>query len=152
MPRRSLYFEHHGEGRMPFLDLFDAADPCDCYRRSTSVRPQQALAMSNSELVLREGRLLARGLAKQLGKQASDEDLVIAAFEQILTRRPRTQEQQAAIEFLVGQRKLFLSAEPAELAAGVKNNKVPASTDPATRAIENLMQALFSHHDFVTIR
>jgi hypothetical protein len=151
-PRRSLYFEHHGEGRMSFLELFDAADPCDCYRRSTSVRPQQALAMSNSELVLREGRLLARRLTEQLGKATSDEDLVVAAFEQVLTRRPNTQEQKAAVGFLAAQRKLFQSAQPAELSAGAKNNKVPASTDPALRSLENLIQALFSHHDFVTIR
>jgi hypothetical protein len=151
-PRRSLYFEHHGEGRMSFLDLFDAADPCDCYQRSTSVRPQQALAMSNSELVLREGRLLARGLAKQLGQEASDEALVVAAFEQVLTRRPNAHEQEAATAFLAVQRKLFQSAKPAELSAGAKDNKVPASTDPKLRSLENLIQALFSHHDFITIR
>src|SRR5262249_40572982 len=31
--RRSLYFTHHGEGRMPFLELFDAPDVWDAYRR-----------------------------------------------------------------------------------------------------------------------
>jgi hypothetical protein len=108
--------------------------------------------MSNSTLVLREGRLLARGLAKQLGKEASDSDLVVAAFEQVLTRRPNVQEQEAAIGFLAVQRKLFQSAQPAELSAGAKDNKVPAATDPNQRALENLIQALFSHHDFITIR
>src|SRR5205807_6084631 len=57
--RRSLYFAHHGEARMEFLDLFDAANPCDAYRRTASVLPQQALALTNSELALRLSRVLA---------------------------------------------------------------------------------------------
>src|SRR5207248_6276607 len=60
--RRSLYFAHHGETRMEFLELFDAANTCEAYRRTSSVRPQQALALSNSELALQEGRILARKL------------------------------------------------------------------------------------------
>ena len=51
--RRSLYFTHHGEARMPFLELFDAPDACDAYRRTTSVVPQQALALVNNELLPR---------------------------------------------------------------------------------------------------
>jgi mono/diheme cytochrome c family protein len=139
-PRRSLYFEHHGEGQMMFLELFDTANPCDCYRRSTSVRPQQALAMVNGELSLRQGRSLARRLGEQLG----EEDLVTAAFEQILTRPPTPAERQASLAFLGKQRELFRSATPEELSAGTK--------DPDLRARESFLQALFSHHDFVTIR
>lgn len=152
IPRRSLYFEHHGEQRMLFLEIFDAADPCDCYRRSDSVRPQQALAMSNSELLLRESRLLAKRLIQQTGKQAGNDQHVVTTFEQILNRSASKQEHQAALKFLSDQQKLFQIAKPANLSAGTKNVKVPASTDPATRALENLIQALFSHHDFVTIR
>src|SRR5262249_52612969 len=48
--RRSLYFAHHGENRMEFLELFDAPNPCDCYQRTSWVLPQQALALINSEL------------------------------------------------------------------------------------------------------
>ena len=42
--RRSLYFAHHGEDKMEFLELFDAPNPCDCYQRTVSIQPQQALA------------------------------------------------------------------------------------------------------------
>ena len=147
-PRRSIYFEHHGEGRMQFLDLFDAADPCDAYRRTTSVRPQQALAMANSELSLREGRLLAR----RLGEKLSQEPLFItAAFETVLSRTPTAAETEASRMFLRRQTELFAAATKEELAAP-KGALVPASTDPATRARENFVQALFNHHDFVTIR
>ena len=44
---------------MPFLELFDAPDACDAYRRTTSVVPQQALALVNNELVLDLSRRLA---------------------------------------------------------------------------------------------
>src|SRR5262249_9895008 len=50
--RRSVYFTHHGESRMPFLELFDSPDVCDAYRRTTTVVPQQALALVNNELLL----------------------------------------------------------------------------------------------------
>jgi len=151
VPRRSLYFEHHGEGRMQFLDLFDAADPTDCYRRTTSVRPQQALAMANSELVLREGRLLAHRLTNRLGRDASEAERVTAAFKHVLSREPTPFELEASAGFLKSQRELFASTKTEELAAATKETTPPA-TDADQRALENLVQALFSHNDFVTIR
>ena len=60
--RRSLYFAHHGEEKMEFLELFDAANACDCYKRTSSVQPQQALALTNSELT----KTLSRQLATKL--------------------------------------------------------------------------------------
>src|SRR5262249_22323843 len=49
--RRSLYFSVYPEdgGSLKFLELFDAPDPCECYRRTESIVPQQALAMTNSK-------------------------------------------------------------------------------------------------------
>ena len=148
-PRRSVYFDHHGEGRMSFLDLFDAADPCDCYRRTRSVRPQQALAMVNSELALRQGRLLARRLMET---SLDDSSFVDVAFRQVLAREPSASERAASLEFLVQQTDVFSSAKPAELAIDPKLVPVAPSTDPARRARESLVQALFSHTDFLTIR
>ena len=60
--RRSLYFTHHGEARMPFLELFDAPDACEAYSRTVSVVPQQALALTNNELARELSRELARRL------------------------------------------------------------------------------------------
>jgi mono/diheme cytochrome c family protein len=127
--RRAIYFTHHGEARVEFLDLFDAANPCDAYKRSTSVLPQQALALSNSGLAIR----LSRTLAANLKLHTSDEAFAIAAFERILSRSPRSAELVASIKFLDAQRKLL-------------------EADPALRARENLVLALFNHTDFVTVR
>ena len=61
--RRSLYFRHAPEKQMMFLELFDAASPVECYKRSESVVPQQALALANSPLTQTQSRLLARKLS-----------------------------------------------------------------------------------------
>ena len=180
LPRRSLYFEHHGEGRMQILDLFDAANPVDCYRRSTSVRPQQALALANSQLALRQGRLLARKLQRELrdkgegeirrqgdkekGRQGDREaerrqdiEFVTGAFEQVLAREPTGEELEASVAFLREQVELFQGLTATELAAEepTEDGETPAlppSANPVARARENLVQALLSHSDFVTLR
>jgi hypothetical protein len=132
--RRSLYLAHHGETRAEFLDLFDAANPCDAYRRTTSVLPQQALALSNSDLAAR----MARAVERKMPAEWTDEEFVTAAFEQVLGRPPRTAEAAAAIAFLQRQVKLFELELP--------------NVDPDARARVNLIHALFNHTDFVTIR
>jgi hypothetical protein len=146
--RRSIYFTHHGEAKMQLLELFDAANACDCYKRVTSVLPQQALALANSELTLRQSRVLARRLSKEI-ELASDAAFVAAAFEQVLGRGPSPAEQAASLAFLARQVKLFqesgLKATPAAA------TDMP-STEPALRARANLVLALFNHNDFVTIR
>ncbi len=96
--RRSLYLAHHGEARTEFLDLFDAANPCDAYRRTTSVLPQQALALTNSELALRTSRALAANLP------AEEVAFVRAAFERVLGRPPHADEAAASAAFLARQR------------------------------------------------
>jgi hypothetical protein len=132
--RRSIYLAHHGETRAQFLDLFDAANPCDAYRRTASVLPQQALALSNSDLSLRMARLVERRLTAAM----SNEQFVAVAFETVLGRPPRDAEFEASLAFLDRQVKLF----QAEL----------AKVDPETRARANLIHALFNHTDFVTVR
>jgi hypothetical protein len=145
--RRSLYFAHHGESRMEFLEWFDEASACDAYRRSVSVLPQQALALSNSELELRQGRLLARRLWQAVA--ADEPSFIRAAFEQVLGRPPSAAEAQASAAFLARQaQRLRDSRAEIQKAAPADG---PA-TDPAARARENLVHALFNHNDFVTIR
>lgn len=144
--RRSLYFSHHGEAKMQLLELFDGPDPCDCYRRSTSVMPQQALALSNNELVLQASRALAEALWQQLAAEgtldaaAREARFVVAAFEQILTRPPTPQEAALSAEFLQRQRETYV-------AAGLGSGE-----DPAARSRTSLVHALFNHNDFITIR
>ena len=148
--RRSLYLTHHGESRAVFLDLFDEANPCDAYRRTASVLPQQALALANSELTNRLSRLLAASLT---GRGASDDQFVEAAFGQVLARAASADERRAAREFLERLRGILASqtGQPAPPAGAQPPGSLPAS-DPAQRARENLVLALFNHTDFLTIR
>ncbi|HLY73347.1 MAG TPA: PSD1 and planctomycete cytochrome C domain-containing protein [Planctomycetota bacterium] len=149
VPRRSLYFRHAAEKQMGFLVLFDGASVTECYERTESVVPQQALAMANSTLLLETSRLLAAALSKE----APDSRLfVVAAFERILSRAPTPAEQEECNGFLGAQARLL--SHPGNLVPfeGGTAAKVPPSTDPAQRAREDLVQTLFNHNDFVMIR
>ena len=154
--RRSLYFAHHGEGKMEFLELFDAANACEAYRRSTSVLPQQALALSNSELELHQGRVLADKLWRRVEAETAEADREAAflhkAFEQILGRAPSPAERSASSAFLARQVALFRE-QKAEIAVANKSAGTGGpSTEPTVRARENLIHALLNHNDFVTVR
>ena len=143
--RRSLYFTHQGEARMPFLELFDAPDACDAYRRTTSVVPQQALALVNNPMVLDLSRRLADQLWSQSeaagdGEPGRDEAFLTAAFEQVLARPPSTREREICEAFLERQAAMF--------------QRTPAKVNddaPRARARRDLVHALFSHNDFITI-
>jgi len=155
VPRRSLYFRHAAEKEVEFLQLFDAANVTECYQRSESIVPQQALALSNSTLVVSQGRRLARALFKEVGEQceeAATGRFVRIAFEQVLSRPPSAQEQAECCRFLQAQAKLladrknltpFVASAPAALAPAGEVN---------LRAREDLIQVLLNHNDFVTIR
>lgn len=141
--RRSIYFAHHGEEKMEFLELFDAANPCDCYKRTSSVQPQQALALTNSELT----KTLSRQLAKRLWTQvnASTEDFnsrfVRLAFLQVLNCEPIEAELAASLTFLEQQASRLTPTDG-----------TAPTTDPVERSRENLIHALMNHNDFVTVR
>ena len=149
--RRSLYFSVYpeGGGMMPFLSLFDAPDPCDCYRRSESLVPQQALGMSNSVLALNFGRSLTKKLSEQ-DVATTDAEFIVAAYETILSREPTSGESATCQDFLTKQRQLFESpgAKPPPNAAAPL---IPASADAKLRAREGLVRVLLNHHEFVTI-
>ena len=144
--RRSLYFTHHGEARMPFLELFDAPDACDAYRRTTSVVPQQALALVNNELLLdlsqRAGRpALVRDGGRRRRRDRRDEAFITAAFEQILTRPPSPRERALSRE--------FLASRPGSCLLGIRRDGTRRRSQ--ARARRDLVHALFSHNDFITI-
>jgi hypothetical protein len=132
MPRRSLYFRHAAEKQMEFLKLFDAASVTECYQRKESVLPQQALALINNEMVIRNGRALTRELLAKVGDDPTA--FTIAAFERILARTPTSEELTECLRFL--------------------NDQVVRQRDgdPRTRVRENLVHVLFNHNDFVTVR
>lgn len=120
--RRSLYYRHANEKQMTFLSVFDAANVSECYRRSSSVVPQQALALANSSLA----RDAARRVAADLALVTDDEAFVAFAFRRVLGRAPTADEARECQTFLE-------TAEPG-------------------RARERLVHVLFNHNDFVTVR
>ena len=147
--RRSIYFRYNTEYKMLLLDQFDPASPTECYERHESVIPQQALALTNSALALTQSRRLARRLSET---SKSDADFVAAAFAQVLSRPPTADEHARCSRFLREQTRLL--TDPARLTPfppGPDTAAAP-STDPSQRAREDLIQVLFNHNDFVTIR
>jgi hypothetical protein len=155
VPRRSLYFRASKEKKMQFLSLFDSANPVECYRRSESIAPQQALALANSTLALAQSRLLARKLSDELASIAADQAprrFVERAFLTILCREPSEEELQTCLVFLTEQAAKL--ADPQSLTAFSSGPaaSVAPSSDPQQRARENLVHVLFNHNDFVTVR
>ena len=95
--RRSIYIEHTPDVPVIFLKAFDSASPVECYERTESVVPHQALALTNSQL--------SREQAGQLAKRLSDsgqqpEQFAALAFETILGRPAKAAEMEAARRFL----------------------------------------------------
>ena len=154
--RRSIYFSVYPEagGTMPFMTMFDSANPCDCYRRTESIVPQQALAMSNSSLALTLGRQLATRLPASITKDngnVQETEFIVVAFESILSRTPTLAEQKMCEEFLSKQRTIFSKAKTNSLKAQPAKGVTPASSEPAPRARESLVRVLLNHNDFITI-
>lgn len=134
--RKSLYFRHAAEKQMEFLKIFDAAGVTECYQRRDSILPQQALALSNSELALRESRRLARTLAA-----ADAASFAKAAFEKVLCRPPTDKELAECTAYLGN----LISPMPSP------DDPKPAA-EPSARLRESLVHVLMNHHEFVTLR
>ncbi|MCS7046723.1 MAG: DUF1553 domain-containing protein, partial [Gemmataceae bacterium] len=153
--RRSIYYRYAPEKMMEFLTLFDSANVTECYQRTESIVPQQALAMSNSSLVLAQSRLLARQLMKHLGGVASAENAAAftrTAFVHILGRAPNQEEQSACEAFLAQQATLLANPKGLTVFSGGTANAIAPAADPQLRARESLVHVLLNHHEFVTIR
>jgi hypothetical protein len=135
VPRRSIYFRHAAEKRMRFLTIFDGPGVTECYERRESVIPQQALALSNSELALQQARRLTRLLSDST--KSDLQAFVTAAFERLLSRPPTEEESTECLTYLKRRS---------------EQKATPPSTDSAQRARESLVHVLMNHNDFVTIR
>ena len=152
--RRSIYLRHAYEKQMTMLVLFDAASPTDCYRRSESIVPQQALALANSSLSLGQSRLLAAQLWKEIAAESADRDshFLRGAFLQILSRPPDNEELSVCRQFLTDQATMLSDPSKLTTFSGGNNPQVKPASDPHQRARENLVHVLMNHNDFVSIR
>jgi hypothetical protein len=152
--RRSLYFRHAKDKRVMFLRQFDSANVVECYRRSESIVPQQALALANSDLSREVARRLAARLAtgRPDHSAATDSSFVTSAFECILSRTPNADERAACEQYLAEQAHRLADHSGLTPFGSGPAPAVPPATDPAQRARENLVHILFNHNDFVTVR
>jgi hypothetical protein len=134
--RRSLYFFHSAIERNRFLTTFDEADPLECYRRRESIVPQQALALSNSQLALNMAGKIADRLVRHTG-DVSDALFARAAFAALLATVPTDDELAACTEAMGRWRALYVRQPPHEA---------------TQRGRVHLVHALVNHNDFVTVR
>jgi hypothetical protein len=137
--RRSLYFYHSNNERNLFLTTFDQAAVKECYRREQSIVPQQALALSNSSLVLDAAARIVTRLSGGVGNAApldSDTEFVRAAYRYVLGGEASGAEEAACLRALAAWR------------AGA----VAGATGAVQAARANLVWALLNHNDFVTLR
>ena len=151
LTRRSLYFRHAYEKQMTMLTTFDSANPTDCYRRSTSIVPQQALALSNSTLSVSMARALESQLANQ-SPDLGDTEFITAAFRQLLGRPPEPRELETCLTFLTEQTRLLADPSQLQTIGGTAKATVASAPTPARRARQNLVHSLLNLNEFVTVR
>ncbi len=137
--RRSLYFFHSNNERNLFLTMFDEALVKDCYRREQSIVPQQALALTNSKLVLDSSRPIADRLTGALPKEAATDEaaFVRLAFVNLLGAEPNAEELAASVQALETWKKLP-EGQAADMGRGLPR--------------ANLVWVLLNHNDFVMVR
>ncbi len=126
--RRSIYYSSFPEdgGKGVLGDIFDGPDPLDCYRRSQTIVPQQALALTNSEFVHQLSGFVTVSLQSQLPAASPDSAFIELAYSRILSRPPTPSELGECLAYLEGQ--------------------------PKDIARPGLIRALFNHNDFQSIR
>jgi hypothetical protein len=151
-----MYFRNTPNEKMLFLEVFDVADPNACYRRKESVVPHQALALMNSGLSQDQARLLGIEISNQLKSPASDpaaqnKEFIDAAFEQVLTRSPRSNEIARCVLFLQPAPDTASKTASGKFPSGGSSKTAPA-TDLVLRRRQELIHVLFLHNDFVTVR
>ncbi len=134
--RRSLYFKHSRDQEDKFLSMFDDADHLQCYRRSESIVPQQALALSNSGLAIQMSAAIAAEIVKQ-NAPPDRKTFINLAFETLLARSPDDAERAECLDFCTRLDDLL------------KQQKAP---EREARIRARLVHALLNHNDFISIR
>jgi hypothetical protein len=117
------------------LTTFDAAMVTECYRREQSIVPQQALALTNSRLVLDSAKPIAAKIAASLkahAPKADDAAFISSAFLELLGVPPDATELHASEQALAQWR------------------KSPKTTPEDARSY--FVWSLMNDNDFVTLR
>jgi Protein of unknown function (DUF1553) len=141
--RRTIYYRVARDERIPLLTMFDAPNVEDCYRRHETIVPQQALAMTNSGMVLVRAGQIAESIDREVCVDASPSTrtaFVGSAFELILGRSP-TDSERSECEMGLDR-----------LAGAFADEAARSGSTPEARARSALVHVLLNHNDFVTIR
>jgi hypothetical protein len=131
--RRSLYFRHSRDDQNKFVKMFDDADLLQCYRRSESIVPQQALALSNSSLSLDMASKIAHRISAELKPGGDRHEFIQSAFQLLLARSASSEELQACATFFGELERL--AADQSEL-----------------HRRGSFVHAMLNHNDFISIR
>jgi hypothetical protein len=120
------------------LTTFDEALVKECYRRDQSIVPQQALALSNSRLVLDSAVRIAERIGSTgQGGQVDEQEFIEQAFQQILGIR--------ADASMVGASKRAM-----ERWRSLPESGIGQGLTLPDRIM--LVWSLLNHNDFVTLR
>ncbi len=156
--RRSLYYAVYPEdgGKSPLGQLFDGPDAMECYRRTRSIIPQQALALTNSDWIHqisaaivtawerdRESSASASPGDNATALAAANEQFIESMFERILNRPPSAEERAICRDAV-----LVSSAD----SAGAADSAGPRPEERLRKGRESLVRALLNHNDLITIR
>ena len=155
---RTLYVMAQRSRRHPYLGLFDGANPsASVATRETSVTPLQALYFMNASFP----KECAAALAKQLDQPTtSDKEQIRAAFLRVYARPPEAAEAEAALKFVQQTEAIYSAhdgtsiANSSEGAAHLQNvaartSAMPDRSSAHTRALSNLIQALYASNEFM---
>lgn len=148
--RRSIYFRYTDSDFLRVLEFFDPPGVEDCYYRPSSILPQQALTLLNSELALTQARLLARKLDEEARDDAPR--FVQSAFRHVLARSCTAAEEKTCLDYLTEQTTFFERNKGKLSGTSQRTDTRRGAAEPALRARENLVHLLFSHQDFVMVR
>ena len=118
----------------------------ECYERSDTVAPQQALALANSKMSFMVAGLVAGHLGGEAPPAAA---FVEKAFEAVLGRPPSPEELDLSQKFIEQEQERFRDPEKPAWQKGKAANETQS---PALRAREDLVHVLLNHNDFVTVR
>jgi len=147
--------------RHPYLGLFDGANPsASVAQRESSVTPLQALYFMNAEFP----KECAAALAQQLhpppssepppgSKPEPEKEEIRAAFLRIYGRPPDPQEMETAARFLQETATIYLAHDPGDADRSKVQAQAHTQTHEGahTRALSNLIQALYASNEFMFI-
>ena len=151
--RRSVYTFWRRTGPAPVLEAFDVPKRVVCVvRRDTTNTPLQALILLNGPQFVEAARFLAEKLVRVHGGER--DELVRAAFEQVLCRPPDAVEREILGRLLERQLQVF-SASPQAAETYAATGASPRATDlptPLVAATTVVVNTLMNHDEFAVKR